>query len=797
MKKLITLILCVAMLAPSAYATEIANEQSALAAASYMLDAAQEAELLHRINEARPAELEMIILEYRDWLDIDFENYAALTASKQNEVLKQCVSRSPYHDLDEFCNSFNNAIAAVKAQSGADGGGSGGSRPTGGGGYSPISTYTLDTNKNPLFEAPEEGTDIIYTIQPRFQGTPCRYAVAIYDENNTLTDVKSFNSQATQKNESEFFDFPTKYYENRNIKIMSLDSGNLSKPVDAVLYSNFCADGEGIPTPEAETEGITAYRGTISEYSVDSYTIDVHDMRAFGYWGSNPEEGQIEVLNPTPELVLYGSNPETVYNLKSDGETVTLDSVDTDGEIISFTWADLVYASLNRIAINKNDTEITYSLSPSARFFENYIELTSFSSSFFHHNMYFTALVQDEKVTAIHGLSFTLETVDAVCDGQLILNGEAYSSEYVIGELPAVGDEAFIEYIGETPRITKHTPVVGTFTADGIVCNGKTYYWSGIEYGDYLPGETCLAFIEPYGDTILIIKGNPSAISTVYATALNENILKTDIGDIDLSADNVQAYLWGSEVENGDFPCALMCETYGENMRISGMPVNYVQGTYSAVTNSIGGYVINDDTEITAVNSLGVLKNISLTSGYQYNAKIYSDDGITADIVLINDPSNSIGLQTVYMIADYYEDGKLYGYINGEYTYIEADYPASCGDLLMVKKLESDNKALDLSVVFNSANMGMEITTTRLSGIVQLPVTTISGDILVETDQNGNRYMQKITSETEIYKFDTQDCTLSLASSDDIFYNPTYPESGDFVIVRFENSVAKQIMIIK
>lgn len=794
MKKLLTLILCAAMLAPSAYATEIANEQSALAAASYMLDAAQEDELLCRINEAEDyRELESIIFEYHNLLVIAFEAYNSLTSSQRNEVLKRCMSRIPYHDLDEFCRSFSAAISAVKAPPVGGGGGQGGGGSSIAIRRSSISTYTLDTNKNPFSEAPADGTNIIYTIQPRFQGTPCRYAVAIYDENNTLTEIKTFHSQATQKNESEFFDFPTKYYENRNIKIMSLDADNLSKPVDTSISTSFCAYGEGIPTPEAETDGITAYRGIIRDYTAASFEFKPTEMRAFGYWGSGPDIDAVVLSPPTPLLPLADAVPDSVYNLKRENGRLVLYSVDTQHEVISFSPYDLVGGSFDSITINKNNAEMTYSMR-NTLFFENYTALIAPSTDFFD-NMYFTALVQDEEITAIHGLSFKFETVDAVCDGQLIINGEAYPTEYVPGELPDAGDEVFIEYIGETPRITKHTPVVGTFTENGIVCSDKTYYWSGIEYGDYIPGETCLAFIEPYGDTIVMIKSNPATVSTLYATAINENILTTDIGDIDLSANNVQAYLWGSEVENGDFPCALMCEIYGDNMRISGMPAYSVTATYSTITNTIGGYVIDDDTEITAVNSLGIFKSAALENGSTYNVKIYSENGITADAVLIKDDANVFGTETVYMLADYNDGSYIYGYIGDEYTKAESALSVTCGDLIKIKRLTVDKKVV--SVINMYSPLGSYFSEYTIYGLLHLPVAAISGDVLITQNSNGVRLSQKVTAETQVYKYDFSDGSLTTAAMSDIFYNPTYPEASDWVMVHYENSIAKQILIIK
>ena len=755
-------------------------------------------------------EIKDLIEIHADLLGIDMYGYNKLTEQQKIMAMKELYEYQ-FMSADELADRFydvvNNAMNDSSKPSGGGSGSSGGgggyipSIPSGGGGYSSVWSYTYDTNGNVMNEPPADGTDVLLKLQVRYQGTPCTYTIGLYDSEGAMKAVATFDSYASQKGESQFYEFETKYFSGCEIRTFSMESMDSFVPVDDVQFESFFF-GDEIPEPETETEGITAYRGYIENLYADSFDLIVHDKREFGYWGAEHGLETITVKGMCPEIVIYMENPDTVYNIKEvDGEYY-LDSADYEGEIKTVLTKDIYSFDGVNLEFYDNNTPVSYTVNPESlySYYERYFGNVS---DLFNCEEVVYLYIVDGEIRNVHALSSYAEKIVRVGRGMAVTaDGGIYPLDEMVGYIPEAGDVIIItplpEYCSGTVKAEK---LSGRYFTDMFMDDDGNYY--DLKYfgnQDFYGGEKCVGYLDTETNTVKYVEKVPKDVIFVekchYDEMDDKLEIRTQNGVIDIS--NARFVDFGVTYNKpADIFARLECEIPGVYQISEYNDRKYIEPTmriyegsarYFAQTNTLGGYILGDDIEIVAWDGEEFIENITLTSGATYDIHVYSKDGTSADYIIINDYENRLSQQTVTMIVssvtrdvenncwyiDGYKDSEEYR-IKTEAWFSTLD-EVKPGDV--VKASIDDGEVINMELVAQARYH--EMMEERGPHSLFAPVRDVSENVLVmESNMDGSRYIMVIDDRTDIYMYDWENDTVTPAEiSDIIFTYPSYVMGG-------------------
>lgn len=750
-----------------------------------------EAVLLSRINNASWGELQVIIEENRDIIIINWSDYDKMTDKNKAKIFKALSDRE-YDDFRHFCVEFDQICDSISSENSSSGGSSIGG---GGGGY--FRTYTLTPDGQTFDGEPQIGTPVKLVVKALYLGEPSvSYIAAVYDTEDRLSSVAIHKSEATVLYESEFFELNTTYNPNFVIKLLRIENSTGFKPLDDTEGSFFDYTSE-IPEKETEQEGITAVKGNICEETAEYFTLDLTDMRACGYWGAPlPEERTIKIKFSGAELEAYRSLSfnEIAYNIapNEDG-TYSLCSVDTKGELIRFTGADVAEVTADTLTLNIDGAEIVLTSG----------EYTDFEYIDFSGEHYFAYLI-DNKVDFIISYSYSASQVLAISGGKVVFTDSlSIDTNMADSELKA-GDIAVFR--GD---IACKAEKANAIYYDGYVTiNDKQYTTDFAEQTDvFVDGEACIAYLDPEERLVQYIEKDYESSELILVSSINLEAdgvtLVTNKGEKKLSGKVCygNTLITANELSDilQDRLPYVMYISYGNEMVNLETPTELYNGigTYSSATQSIGGYPITNG-RIATVTNEKVYEVAKLANRQPYNITVWSFDGRSADYIFIIDNEGNSLNTTSYMIVSDWSDDYVTGFVDGVEKTInyQIDFNIYKGCILKITSRFGDILSVSTTIPDGIINTRMEYADNL---VMYLPVFDILNSCIY-MQQNSQRCAVAVLEDTQIYLVDTEEDTIKKAALSDIYYNPFSTDDTDWVLVKKTSAVtdmADYIIIYK
>lgn len=721
---------------------------------------------------------------------------------------------------------------AAEPVAGAIGGGVGG----GGGAPAGFNAFIFNPDGSEITDVLTEGEAVRLTIQATLLTKPgAVYAVAVYNADGSLKNAGLYNSTASALYEHEFLELDTTYDTSATIKVMTFESSDNIKPLRKSVNLSFYACEYSIPEEEVETDGITAYRGIANVHPAIISLTPTH-IRSNGYWYAPVENTPIQVYysNYDPWFrTLYGYN---AYNIKNINGKYILDSIDSDVEFIEFTCDDVVSASSTNLITVRDGTETEYSISSTCEFFEDGNPIYSMITPDFYtySDTLYTAMVSNGEIRGISALyndsivgNVTLSNKESI----IMDNGLSLATDgcYFVNGIPSAGDIVEI-FKGYTPTVIKSEAVSAILTEDGIITNDKVYpFPEKSEAALYVPDEKCTAYMSYDGTNVIYIKKDYSAkdllIMLGAEMTAEELIVRTTKGKILITAEII--YIDGTAY-SAEHAFDLILNQYADNptpiyyyktdtYQAFEEFINYEKASNQMIYSSagiIGNYALTEDTLLASdCGNYGFhTSGIKLNHNMRYNATVYSKDGYTADVVIIDDPSAATIKRTEYIVVSEYDGSTLKGYIDGKPVSISANnlplaiHPGDYASFTHINGrlisqptiIASPTEYLSIQTMYASS------TNTNASDLrLYAPVMNVVGNVLYNNVYNSSTgietmYLTRITDDTKIYVYDWEQNTVVPGDITDItryyFYSGN---AADWVTVHSQNQIASTIVICK
>lgn len=733
------------------------------------------------------------------------------------------------------------ALSSVESSSGsaskppaAGGGGGGGSSS----GIKGIECYTLSPDGKMLESRPEDNSKVKFVVQATLGVEPgVVYGVGIYDEYGALKNVEFFKSQATERLQHDFIELETLYDSNNKVKIFTLDSKNLLKPLRKVYKTDLRHYDKELPKKEIETEGITAYRGYPCGISANSFTLCPNKIRSFGYWSNVVEDDLYDIECSDHDVWFYDFMGVNEYMIKSADGKHSLSEIKSGSgmEFVRFNGSEILSASSGYIVLNEGGKEIEYPLSSDLALFENTDFLYSFDMSYFgcEDGLYTMAIDESGMVFAI-SLKYAQSRMSKIqgiwSDCIEFENGWALSADdlKITGDAPKEGDVAEVVVYGDTTSLKTIQPVAATCGEEGVEVGGKIYEPDFYTSEYFVPGESCLAYFYSSSDKIGYIEKNINSkelIVIINATMMiNGDIcVDTSKGEIALS-DTV--YYNGMALQSIDFINVLMHFDFelpvpayyekgksGDIFELFEVPTFSGNAYYRATANMFDGYLLKDSTLLFAYdpwdkNSFGEVSKSNLKGDMPYSVKIYSKDGIFADIVLFNDLS-ILNTTSTLIISDIKSavrnDEACYeicGYSDGEeitlYKFNDLDADLRIGDIISASynqnnEISNITKAASLYEYASTSRFnvsGRYSNNTNLFGIIR----RISDGVITLDDNEGNTTSVRFNESGYLYVYYPDYDGLELISIDEI---KDYTSPADLMFINARYGITNFAVIVK
>lgn len=750
--------------------------------------------LLAKINTANLSrEIYGLLNEYRDILDVPYE-YDKLSNKQKNTVSKDLLGNN-FLSLSSFTKELHDIVDRIIKNSSNTSG--------------KFNTYICDINGEALTEAPADGTPVKISIRAAYNSEPSlTYAVAVYDNNDTLKQIELFESHATQQYEPEFYEIVTDYISDGKIKVLSLENTATFKPLDIEGIAYFNKYDKAVPQAEQEIDGIKAVKGNLITHDTtpDYFTLDVHEHRAFGYWTRLR-------LNKDNKIKIYSSHllnglydNDTAYYLRLSGDKYIFEGTSLNDELIDFTANNIISCNDQNITILINSEEATYPLSPECQLQlnirNNYLYYSNIID-FVNEGDHFTAQLIDGKITAINAVNYPYEKIISVSNDHILTNRCIYDVSDLIESHPRVND---IVLIYDDKCMKTVDGQKGFISEDGVLIDGKVYPIRCEVQESFTDGEPCIAYLDPRNQFVKYLDKDWDSYQTAIVTRIINNPLTnssliTTNGTIplpDLLILNgvfVHSESAAAELSNLPYFAISYCELNNEDVKlqINTMDTFNVSAPYSEYTNSIGEYLFDSNTKLFAYTENELIPITNLKHRFNYSAVIYTDQNDTPIYVVINDDAGATLTETKYLLVTEIDEYIISGYIDDEHVTLD-DYDWNdnifIGDILKITYFKNEIKSI--KPYFSPANYGYEDYLS--SDIAYSYVSKLKNNVIV---LGGNAYL--ITEDTNIYVCsDPYNKPLSKGSINDIFCNPLNPnESNRVMIQKDNNGFVKNLVIIK
>ena len=720
---------------------------------------------------------------------------------------------------------FNPVIGFAEMPSpsgGMSGGGEIGGGGGGGGFYNPtgISSYILSPEGEVYEEQPTTGTEVKLVIQAtRSIETKPVYMIAIYNADGQMETVQTFETKTTELYQHDFFEFSTTYDTSKSIRVFTLDSTDKVTPLRDVAHCSFYDYYSALPEQEEEKEGVIAYQGYPYNITPTTFTLDVFAVRSNGYWSNFAPEEDILVHYSNQDICIASCFFNTVYNIeKVDGKYILVD-MDTEYETITVTSDMISSVFWTTITISNGENETTYPMSPEAYFFENNAILANFTLDYFRNqDATYTLALIDGKVAFLNSrwVDKSVGKVSSIARGEIIISYFGIDAENAvfIDESPVVDDVIEITRFGDKFYIEVLDFVYGTLVIDGenlaASIDGTIYPLdSNIEINRVGIGETCRIYFDSTGKSIAYIDKAYEKKEIIIVTG----ITITDDDDtctLTTNKDTITFSLEDYIVFNGmltkgkdiaysiDFESfvPLYYEKTDEYLTLEYLTDPYnefeVSVPYRAGPEMFGNFALTEDTLIAAYREgYGFIDEFTLQGNISYQAKVFSKNGMTADVIILY-LDNSASTQTTMIVTEIDEDS-VHGYINGELTtYVlndDMNLSISSGDFIKI-------------LHFGDMVIGVEILCSVFDGPLHMvPSNTYARSIMVDgrvvhlmdtilsIDNGATQTMIRTNSDTNYYIYNLDEGVIMPCESSEILV-------GDHVILHASWQIATDVLII-
>ena len=193
--------------------------------------------LLARVNTASNYMIiHEIINDYNKYLGLDLSLYNSLRNKEEVaiQLLKGCAQ---FVSLNDFKTKFEQVVAYFKHRDDAQFPSTPPSPSVGGGRAFECSIFASDGT--PLDALPENKTKVKLVIETSVMQLNTVFVVAVYDNDNTLKTVKTFDITATDEDSLETLELITEYDSSGIIKLFNVYDMSGLKPVAQSLSGSF------------------------------------------------------------------------------------------------------------------------------------------------------------------------------------------------------------------------------------------------------------------------------------------------------------------------------------------------------------------------------------------------------------------------------------------------------------------------------------------------------------------------------------------------------------------------------
>ena len=199
--------------------------------------------LLARVNTASYwGIIHETINMYKDRLGLDFTRYSYLSNNKQEVAVLLFHGCRPFVSAADFKIKFDHAVANVKEKEDNQSPSTPSSPSPGVGGVSSSRAFNckvVSSDGTAFTSQPENGTEVKLIIETSVILLDTLFIVAVYENDNTLKSVKTFNITATDADSLETLELITEYDADGIIKLFNVYDMTSLKPVTHSISTDF------------------------------------------------------------------------------------------------------------------------------------------------------------------------------------------------------------------------------------------------------------------------------------------------------------------------------------------------------------------------------------------------------------------------------------------------------------------------------------------------------------------------------------------------------------------------------